>query len=149
MPEAVNQPQVMEGPAGGLRCPAPGTLVQRPADHIQSGAGPLGNNVQNPAQRLAPLLHLGGSLQPSLPAPNHGVVSSNIKVCESSNLELTHPMVVAISRRHCIHGTTLRDNIESAGILVHKTDMLGQEVSSPLQYSPGRCKRWSLSLKIL
>jgi hypothetical protein len=57
--------------------------------------------------------------------------------------------VVAISRRHCIHGTTLRDNIESAGILVHKTDMLGQEVSSPLQYSPGRCKRWSLSLKIL
>ena len=32
MPEAVNQPQVMEGPAGGLRCPAPGTLVQRPAD---------------------------------------------------------------------------------------------------------------------
>ena len=32
MPEAVNQPQVMEGPAGVLRCPAPGTLVQRPAD---------------------------------------------------------------------------------------------------------------------
>ena len=29
MPEAVNQPQVMEGPAGVLRCPAPGTLVQR------------------------------------------------------------------------------------------------------------------------
>ena len=51
-PEAVNQPQVMEGPAGVLRCPAPGTLVQRPAGHIQSGAGPLGNNVQNPAQRL-------------------------------------------------------------------------------------------------
>ena len=59
MPEAVNQPQVMEGPAGVLRCPAPGTLVQRPADQIQSGARPLGNNVQNPTQRLAPPLHPG------------------------------------------------------------------------------------------
>ena len=107
----------MEGPAGVLRCPAPGTLVQRLTDHIQSGASPLGNNVQNPAQRLAPLLHPGGSLQPSLPAPNPGVVSSNIKVCESSNLELTHPMVVASSAdtlRMCVKhiaegGTNERD----------------------------------------
>ena len=107
----------MEGPAGVLRCPAPGTLVQRLTDHIQSGASPLGNNVQNPAQRLALLLHPGGSLQPSLPAPTPGVVSSSIKVCESSNLELTHPMVVASSAdtlRRCVKhiaegGTNERD----------------------------------------
>ena len=117
MPEAVNQPQVMEGPAGVLRCPAPGTLVQRLTDQTQSGAGPLGYHIERPAPRLAPLLHPGGSLQPALPAPNPGVVSSNIKVCESSNLELTHPMVVASSAdtlRRCVKhiaegGTEVRE----------------------------------------
>ena len=45
----------MEGPAGVLRCPAPGTLVQRLTDQSQSGAGPLGYHIERPAPRLAPL----------------------------------------------------------------------------------------------
>ena len=40
--------------------------------------------------------------------------------------DLAENMTVGvISCKHCIPGRTLRDNIESAGILVHKTDMLG------------------------